>query len=209
MMEKILFVGSGGVAREITSWVKTQYEIVGYSTLNAAEHAKFRLPGLVFSDHVTPDEAGTNLAVMAVGIPAIKRRIYDRMSARGFKFVSLVHQTAVVADDVIIGEGTIICPQVNVSPDVVLGKLVYINFCGGIGHDAEIGDYVQINPGAQIAGFVSIGECTLIGSGATIREGIGVGAYATVGSGSSVFARVKDGSTVMGNPAKRMRAFES
>ena len=49
---------------------------------------------------------------------------------------------------------------------------------------------------------------TLIGSGATLIEKIAIGANVTVGPGSVVFARAADGATVIGNPAKRMGAFE-
>lgn len=207
-MQKVVFIGSGGVAREVTSWAQGMVEIAGYATLDADEHARFGLPGRALPDDLTPDQAGTDLAVMAIGLPGVRRKLDARLSAAGFKFVSLVHPSAVVAANVKIGEGSIICPLVNVSPNVVLGRMTYLNFCIGIGHDAVLGNYVQVNPGVQIGGFAQIGQGVLVGSGATVREGVKVGENATIGSGSVVFARVRPEVTVMGNPAKRMRAFE-
>lgn len=207
-MQKVVFIGSGGVAREVTSWAADMVDIAGYATLDADEHARFDLPGRALPDDLTPDQAGTDLAVMAIGLPGVRRKLDARLTAAGFRFVSLVHPSAVVARNVKIGEGSIICPLVNVSPNVVLGRMTYLNFCIGIGHDAVLGDYVQVNPGVQLGGFAEIGAGVLIGSGATVREGVKIGENSTVASGSVVFARVRPDVTVMGNPAKRMRAFE-
>lgn len=207
-MQKVVFIGSGGVAREITSWAKNLVDIAGYATLDGDEHARFELPGKAFPDEITPAVAGTDYAVLAIGLPWVRRRLHERLSAAGFRFLSLVHPSAVIADSVEIGEGSIVCPLVNVSPNVVLGRFCYLNFCIGIGHDAVLGDYVQVNPGVQIGGFARIESGVLVGSGATIREGVKVGEDARIGSGSVVLGRVRDGITMMGNPAKRMRAFE-
>lgn len=209
MMRKVVFIGSGGVAREITAWAREQVEIVGYSTLDVEEHSRFGLPGKVLPDMLTPEIAGTDLAVMAIGIPALKRRLYNRLSAAGFSFVSLVGPHAWVAPGVELGEGAIVGPLVNISPDVTLGTCCYVNFCTGIGHDVVLGDFVQVNPGVQIGGFARIGEGVLIGSGATVRDGVNVGENSTVASGAVVLGKVSAGVTVMGNPAKRFRAFEA
>ena len=67
---------------------------------------------------------------------------------------------------------------------------------------------VLFNPGSQLGGFTHVGNRTLIGSSSTILQGVNIGNDVTVASGSVVFAKVSDNSTVMGNPARRMRAFE-
>lgn len=208
MTMRIVIIGTGGVAREVTSWANSLVEITGYAALNPKEHEAFGLPGSVFPNDLTPHIAGTDLAVIAIGSPAIRRKLGGKLADAGFRFPNLVHPSAVVADNVQLGEGAIICPLVNISPNVILGRLSYVNFCVGIGHDAVIGDYTQINPGVQIGGFAEIGQDVLVGSGATIREGVKIGDKATVASGSVVLGRLRGGVTVMGNPAKRMRAFE-
>jgi sugar O-acyltransferase (sialic acid O-acetyltransferase NeuD family) len=208
-MEKVLIYGTGGLARELTSWCSDYFQIVGYSSTNMDEYEVFDLPGTLHSPDVTPSLAGTDLAIIAIGSPSVKAKLYNQLSHLGFKFPSFIHPTSTISQKAIIGEGVIVSPNCVVSPNVTLGKLVYINFCCSIGHDSIVGDFVQINPGSQLGGFSKIGDGVLIGSGSTILQGLTVGNDATVGSGSVVFSKVAANITVMGNPAKRMRAFES
>jgi sugar O-acyltransferase (sialic acid O-acetyltransferase NeuD family) len=207
-MEKILIVGTGGLAREFSSWCSDYFQIAGYSSENTTEHEDFNLPGTLYSGDVTPDTAGTDLVFLAIGTPSVKAKIFKQFSNLGFKFPSFIHPSSIVSDKANIEEGVIISPNCVVSPNVTLNRLVYVNFSCGIGHDSVVGNYVQINPGAQLGGFSKIGNNVLIGSGSIILQGITVGNEATVGSGSVVLSRVAAGATVLGNPAKRMRAFE-
>lgn len=208
MMPKVIFIGSGGLAREITSWARLQVDIVGYSTVNAAEHGNFNLPGIAMPSDITPELAGTNLAVMAIGTPQLKRKLYESLTLKGFQFVTLIAPNTWVSPEASLGNGTIVCPMVNISPNVVTGFCTIVNFCVGIGHDTILGDFAQINPGSQVGGFVKIGAGVLVGSGATIREGVAVGDGSTIASGAVVFGRVTSNVTMMGNPAKRFRALE-
>nr|WP_252724428.1 hypothetical protein [Vibrio hepatarius] len=57
----------------------------------------------------------------------------------------------------------------------------------GVGHDTQFESYLQVNPGVQIGGVVSVGEGVIIGSG------------------SVVLSPVREGITVIGNPAKRLK----
>jgi sugar O-acyltransferase (sialic acid O-acetyltransferase NeuD family) len=207
-MKRILIIGTGGLAREFTSWSSEYFQITGYSSTNHTEHSQFNLPGTFYAGDVTPDSLGTDLAVLAIGSPSVKVRIYDKFSKLGFKFPSFIHPSSIVSDLADISEGVIISPNCVISPNVSLEKLAYVNFCCGIGHDAIVGSFAQINPGVQLGGFSKIGECVLVGSGATVLQGVSVGDGATIGSGSVVFSNVSELATVMGNPAKRMRAFE-
>lgn len=205
-MDRLLIIGTSGLAREFTTWFCDGLEVVGYA--GADPHAASGLGGRAFRDGVTPAEAGTDRAVVAVGDPALKARLHALYAERGFRFPTFVHPSAVVAPGAVLGEGVVISPQCVVSPGVRMGRLAYLNFCSSVGHDAEVGDFVEINPGSHLGGFSVIGAGTLVGSGATILDKVRIGSGCTVGSGSVVFGRVADGATVMGNPAKRMRAFE-
>lgn len=207
-MKKIVLAGTGRLAREFTQFFGSQVDIIGYLSINAKEHTDFRLPGKLFNDEKNTDAIGTNLAVIAIGSPSDKRRVYLRMREHGYQFPSLVHPSSVVASNVELRDGVIISPMCCVGSNVKFGSLSYVNFSCGIGHDTEIGEFVQVNPGAQIGGFSKIGTQVLVGSGAIIREGLSIGDEAIIGSGSVVFNKVKGGTTVLGNPAKRLRLFD-
>ena len=77
-----------------------------------------------------------------------------------------------------------------------------------IGHDVSIGDYTTIMPFTGISGNCKVGETVNIGGHAFVVPGRKIGDGATVAAGSIVFANVKAGTTVLGNPAKRMRELE-
>jgi sugar O-acyltransferase (sialic acid O-acetyltransferase NeuD family) len=208
-MQKILVIGTGGLAREFTEWFGATYQIIGYCSDDLSAHVEYNLIGTHYNSGVTPAEAGTDLAVIAIGDPAIKCKLYEQLTARGFKFPTFVHPTCVVADNVTLAPGVVISPQCCIGPNVTLQTCVYVNFHCGIGHESSVGSFTQINPGAQIGGAAKIGNVVLVGSGATILQGMTVGDHATVASGAVVFSNVAEKSTVIGNPAKRLRTFET
>ena len=206
-MDKILIIGTGGLAREFTSWFKDSFEIVGYFSNEHNDHSEFNLPGILYTENVTPDLIGTDFAVICIGDPVIKQRVYNEFSRAGFSFPIIVHHSSYIRATN-LKDGVVIAPKCVVSPNVKIGKLTYINFSSGIGHDATIGDFVQINSGSQIGGDSKVGDQVLIGSNSVVLQGVSIGDGATVASGAVVFSRVSEGVTVIGNPAKRMPALD-
>lgn len=206
-MKKVIVIGTGGLAREFTSFfsVETRLaQIVGYYSTNLEEHSKFNLPGALFDSGFTPSFVGTDLAVIAIANNEAKQRLSEKLKGRGFNFPSFVHPSSVVSKSAYINEGVVISPNCVVSPNVRLGPFSYLNFSCGIGHDAILERYLQINPGSQIGGWAIVREFSTVGSGSTILQGVEIGKGSTVGSGSVVFANVLDGVTVLGNPARRI-----
>lgn len=203
----IIVIGTGGLAREFSAFFASQLNIVGFASNNEDEHKNFGLQKKFFGGEIDPQVVGTKNAVIAVGSPSAKRTISDDLKASGFVFPNLIHPmaTCAVRFDNVKSEGVIISPNCVVGSHVTFSDHVYINFMVGIGHDTSFSKFVQVNPGAQIGGAVSIGEGALIGSGATIRQGLKVGKFSTVGVGSTVLSSVREDSTVIGNPAKRLK----
>ena len=208
-MEKILIAGTNGLANEVASWVCNKFEVIGYTSPTESNENELGLLGKHFLDStVTPELTGTDLAILAVGTVGIKEKLYGLYKNKGFRFPTIVHPSSVISSSVMLGEGVIVAPNCVISPNVKVGIVTYINFQCGIGHDSVIGDFVQINPGSQLGGFTHVGNRTLIGSGSTILQRVNIGTDVTVASGSVVFAKVVDNSTAMGNPGRRVRAFE-
>lgn len=207
-MINILVVGTGGLAREFSSYFLGDFNIVGFSSVNQNEHSDFNLPGKLFIGEITPDVVGTANVVIAVGNPSLRKKLAGELNLLGFTFPAIIHPSSVVSSRAVIQNGVIILPNCVVSPNVIIKNFCYINFGVGVGHDAILGKYAQINPGSQLGGFTQIGDETLVGSGSTILQGVKIGNKVTIASGSVVFSQVSDGATMLGNPARRMRAFE-
>lgn len=127
-----------------------------------------------------------------------------------------------------VGEGAVIRPpfHCDYGSHIHLGEGVFLNYnCVildvaevRIGAGSQIGPAVQIyaadhprDAQARAAGLesarpVRIGRNVWIGGGAIVLPGVQIGDGAVVGAGSVVTADVAAGATVVGNPARVVRA---
>ena len=117
----VIVVGGGGLAREFTDWFAGQVNVLGYGTTDRAEYDAYGMKGYCWDDSVTPESAGTALAVLAIGRPKIKKRIYESYLSKGFTFPTLVHKTSLVSESAILAEGVIVSPGCIVGLGVRLG----------------------------------------------------------------------------------------
>ncbi len=127
-----------------------------------------------------------------------------------------------------VGEGAYIRPpfHCDYGYNISLGRGVFLNFNCVILDvvPVTIGDGTQIGPGVQILAAdhprdpaqrrlglelgrpIAIGRNVWIGGGAIILPGVTVGDDAIVGAGAVVTRDVRQGATVVGNPAKERAA---
>jgi sugar O-acyltransferase (sialic acid O-acetyltransferase NeuD family) len=147
--------------------------------------------------------------VVAIGDNRTRHTIFNMLSARHERFVIARHPTAIVADSATIGPGTMICAGAIVNPCSIIGANVILNTGCSIDHHNQIGNHVHIAPGVHTGGTVTVGEGSLVGIGATIMPGLKIGTRSTVGAGALVDEGVPSGVTVVGVPARPIRAAAS
>lgn len=149
-------------------------------------------------------EAGTIDADIIVGIgnAGIRKRIQESIPDE--KLVTLIHPDAVVAEDVVIGKGTVVMAGAVINPGVSIGKGCIINTCSSVDHDCEVGDYVHIAVGSHLCGTVFVGSGTWIGAGATVSNNISIGPDCMIGAGAVVVNDIQESGTYVGVPAKRV-----
>jgi len=150
-------------------------------------------------------EAGTIDADIIVGIgnADIRKRIQESVPEE--KLVTLIHLDAVVAEDVVVGEGTVVMAGAVINPGVRIGKGCIINTCSSVDHDCEVGDYVHISVGSHLCGTVSVGSGTWIGAGATVSNNISICSDCMIGAGAVIVKNIDLAGTYMGVPARRIR----
>lgn len=119
-----------------------------------------------------------------------------------FKSIPIIHPSAEVASDIIVGTGTVVLHRSTLQSKVKIGMHSIINTNAIIDHDCELGSYVHVSPGAVLCGGVRIGDLSWIGAGSVVVQGVKIGRNAIVGAGAVVLKDVPSGAVVVGNPAR-------
>ena len=94
-------------------------------------------------------------------------------------------------------------PNSGININTKIGNFVTL-LSSGIGHDAEIGDFCTISSYCDITGGVKLGKRVFIGSHSTVVPKRKIDDDVYIAAGSVVFANLKAGVRVMGNPAVKM-----
>ncbi len=119
--------------------------------------------------------------------------------------VNAFHKSVSIAPSALVGHGNMFNAGVVVNSNAKIDNHCIIGSNTVIEYDAELADMVQIGPGSVIGSGVKVAKGAFIGSGVTIVAGISIGKNARIGAGSVVIATVKDGETVFGNPAEKVK----
>jgi sugar O-acyltransferase (sialic acid O-acetyltransferase NeuD family) len=210
-MQRLILVGAGSLARETVCWLPgmighhTQWNLAGLLT-DGEESFRERgydepLLGKIAEYQIRPED----VFVIAIAAPAPRLDIAARLSARGARFTTLIHDTVLISRNVQIGEGTIIFPRSIISCDVEIGRHVMINCLATVGHDAQVGDGCTMSAHSELNGKVRLGRGVFLGSHATVLPRVAVGDFAVLGAGSAVIRSVSANQTIIGVPGKRFR----
>lgn len=211
----LVIFGTGGLAREIHQLVRDinarqqTYEVLGWLDSNAQMHGQ-QVHGLpVLGDAQWLSAYPETLVAVGIGAPPTRRKIVLQLQELGHcKFATLIHPTAIIGQEVRIGEGVTICANVTTTDDYRIGNHVLINIMATIAHDDVLENFVTVAPAAVISGNVTIGEGTDIGTNATLIQGVSVGRWSVVGAGAVVTRPLPDNVTAVGAPAKPIKQRE-
>ncbi len=139
-----------------------------------------------------------------MGEGTIREQLYDRLKKCGFLLPAIVDRTAVIAEDVSLGEGTFVGKAAVINAAARIGNMAIINTGSIIEHDCMIGAFSHVAVGAVVCGGARIGKRCLIGANATILQEKVVEDNVTVGAGAVVVRRAEADTTVLGVPADRV-----
>lgn len=208
-MDKIYLLGAGGFGRELLQWikdinaVKPTWEIGGFldDDPHALDHYRHdtEIVGTIADWQPKPGE----VFALALGSPALKRRVVADMKAKGAVFASVIHPTAMLSEFAEHGEGLVMFPYSKLSCNASAGAFVTI-LSSQIGHDTVIGDYSVISGGCCIVRNVTIGQDVFMAAGVCVAQDVKVGDRAYLGLGSVILKDVPEGAKMFGNPARRL-----
>ncbi len=144
-------------------------------------------------------------AFVAISDGRVRKRLVKMLNERRkVQPVNAIHDTAIVSTTASIGHGNLIAARAVINPFAAIGQHCIVQAGAVIESQSKIGDYVHIGTGALIGSGVTIEEGAFIGAGATIVSGVTIGKNARIGAGSVVVENTEAGSTLFGNPAKKL-----
>ncbi|WP_296028666.1 acetyltransferase [uncultured Treponema sp.] len=138
----------------------------------------------------------------SIGNMSLRRKIYKRFSALGYKFMSVIHPSAVISSRSVLNEGVQVLAGTIINAEAFIGENTIINTKTSVDHGCVIGRNVHIAPGCTLSGCVKIGDNVHIGTGSSIIQGIKIGDDALIGAGSVVVNDIQSNSKAYGVPAK-------
>lgn len=157
-------------------------------------------------EQFAPESVRLVNGIGSVGNPAVRRRVYEMLSQRGYAFLAVLDPSAVVASDASVGQGAQILAGAVIQPGCMIGENSIVNTRASLDHDCRLGAHAHVSPGAILCGMVTVGKAAHVGAGAVVRQGIEIGEGALVGLGAAVVRDVPAGALVAGIPARALPA---
>ncbi len=206
----IIVLGGGGHAKVLLDALqRSGRTVIGLADQNPALRGK-RVLGveIMGGDDFVQRHAPASV-LLANGIGSVdsmqvRASIYQRFKQQGYAFATVLHRSAVIGSEVVLGEGAQILVGAVLGPSVVIGEDSIVNTCASVDHDCRIGAHVHLAPGVVLSGGVAIGDGTHVGTGAVVIQGVTIGVGCLIAAGAVVVADVRAESRVAGVPARKL-----
>lgn len=149
---------------------------------------------------------GLTALALGFGDNAARLALGTALRAEGWRLPPIVHPAAVVAADVVLGEGCLVAAGAVINPGARIGAFAIVNTGAIVDHDGQLDDGVHLGPRACLAGGVEVGRGAWIGAGATVRDRCRIGAGTVIGLGAAVVSDIPPAVVAQGCPARVVRA---
>lgn len=206
MQKKVIIIGASGHAKVIADIVKNNNDIlIGFLDDNLEIQNKIifdskKVLGTIEDVYKYSD----CYFIIGIGNNKVRKLISNKY--KKLKWYTAVHPNAVIANEVEIGEGTVIMAGTVINTGTKIGKHCIVNTSSSLDHDNVLEDYVHISPGAHLAGTVRVGEETWVCSGVTVINNINIGKNNIIGAGATVIKSIlEENGTYVGIPVERIK----
>lgn len=204
----ILIIGAGGHGQVVADIFRARHasqlvsDRVGFVDDDRARLGCVFVDSPVLGTLAQVHEIAHDAVIVGVGDNATRSKIFHRYLAAGERIATAEHPRSIVAADVAIGSGSMLCAGAIVNTGAAIGRNVIVNTGATVDHHSILGDHAHIAPGVHLGGEVVVDEGALVGIGAIVLPRVRIGAWSTVGAGAVVTADVPPGTTVVGVPAR-------
>lgn len=178
MSKPIIVIGAGGHAKVVIDTLEQcGMNVLGAVDTDVARHGTFIIgvPVLGGDKIIATHKPEKILLANGIGSTSdmtLRKQIFERFKKQNYSFTTLIHPSAIIADDVVFGEGSQVMAGVVLQPGIRIGVNCIINTRASVDHDCQLGDHVHIAPGAVLSGGITIENSVHVGTGASIIQNV-------------------------------------
>lgn len=213
-MKRVIIIGTGGHGEVVADILKCcirdgqQLNLLGFLDDDNKIHGKIFSGLSVLGSVEEIDDIQHDSVIIAIGNNGTRQVIFEKLLKQDKNIISAVHPSSIIASDVKIGKGCVICAGVIINTGSTIGHNVILNTGCTIDHHNFINAHVHIAPGVHTGGDVTVGSGTLIGIGTHVIPGKTIGNRCIVGGGALVTKDFQDDVQIIGSPARISRYLE-
>lgn len=208
-MKQLVIIGAGGMGRTMYDMAREshgymeEFGIKGFIDDNLDALAGFvNYPPILGTIKEYSPEFD-DIFVCSIG-GSFRKQCIESIISHGGQFLTLIHKTARIGTNVSLGVGNMIGAFTTIAADAKIGNYNFIQSYTIVGHDVTIGDWNRIDSHVMCIGGIKIGNENMIHTSAVLNHGVVVMDNAHIGACSFVTRNVDSGTTVFGNPARRL-----
>lgn len=209
-MKDLIIVGAGGMGRTMYDFAReslgyeTDFLIKGYldDNIHSLDGFKNYPPLLGRISDYQPKE--NDVFICSIGGES-RRNLMLEIINLGGEFIPLIHKTARIGTNAFLGKGNMVGAFTTIASDAHIGDYNFIQSYTILGHDVVIGDWNRIDSHVMLVGGTFVGNHNIIHTHAMINHTVHVGDECKIAACSFIIKDVENGSTMFGNPARRLK----
>ncbi len=203
----VIVIGGGGHASVIIDALKAQrIPVLGFTDPDPDRPRILGVPRIGSDKAILgyePEQVRLANGVGSVRSSSLRRKLYEQFTEIGYRFLCVIHPSAVLAADVLLGDGCQIMAGAVVQTGTRIGSNSIVNTRASVDHHCEIAHHVHVAPGSTLCGNVKVADGVHIGAGATVLQNIVLASQSVVAAGAVVVRDIPPGVTVAGVPARQ------
>lgn len=205
MKEKLLIIGASGHGRVVADIALKMNKWNNISFLDDDESIEFSMGIKVIGKSADVSKYLHDYDIfVGIGNNSLREKVQLKIENLGANIPVLIHPSAVIGEQVVIGRGTVVMPGVVINCCTQIGNGCIINTGTTVDHDNIIDDFVHLSPGTHLAGMVNIEKRTWLGIGSLVVNNIHIISDTKIGAGAVVICNLDKPGTYIGVPARRV-----
>lgn len=211
-MKNILIVGASGHSKMIIDIIhkNKNYNIIGlvdsFKKIGDIIY-NYKIIGKVTDVEVLRKELDVYGVVIGIGDNITRKSIKEQIQdvSPKLEFISVIHPSAILTDDIFIPQGTTVMAGVIINADAKIGEFCILNTNSSLGHDSTMANFSSLASGSTIGGNVNIGFCSAICLKASIIHNVNIGNHTVIGAGALVLKSIGDYKQAVGVPIDKIK----